>query len=889
MRTPTLPALLLACAWAATAAGAGPADDDRDLVATAKAAFLWGYPVVDNYNVLYRYSLDRSSPEYKAPLNAISHARDVAGPEDRAIVSPNVDTPYSYAWLDLRAEPIVLSLPAFEKERYVSLQLIDAYTYILGYVTPRTNGTTGGDFLLAGPAWHGAAPPGVEQVFRSPTDLVLGLYRTQILGPGDLPKVQALQDRFRVRTLSEYTKSAPPPAAAALRPAAPLDVRREPTSMAFWSVLSWMLQFMPVLPEEAELRRSFERIGVVPGQPFATKDEATRAALVEGMRQGLAEMNARSRTIKSSAEQFGSREFLKDDYLTRAVAAMIGIYGNAAEEYLGVGYTADSEGQAFDGRQSYRIRFAPGGLPPVGAFWSITAYTADRFVYANPLHRYGISSRMLGDLTKDPDGGVTLLVQHASPGPGREANWLPVPATPFGLTFRTYQPGEAIRSGRWTAPPVVRVSDGAAATTLEQRVDAAFEATFPLYEMARARFNAMVNPLNPAPSPVNGTPVHRRGLIDHTARDVTTPNNDTLYSATWLDLHATPVGLRVPRVDAGRYWSVALLDIFTNNFAILGREHDGEGPVEVTVVGPGWNGPTPPGRVLRSPSNDVQVVGRFLVDGPADLPAVHALQDGFRVEPLDGRARPLPQWVPVVRSTDPENYLAVVNEMLARNPVPAAEAALFDSWSDLGIGGGAYAFVRTKPEVQAAWRARLPQLHEGLREGLKRGARNVAGWSVPSPEVGDFGTHYPLRAAVAFGGLSALPSREAMYLNLESDPASGQPLTGARRYRLVVPPIEARGFWSLSMYEKDGDGRMFFAANPIGRYSVGDRTPGLQRRPDGTIELLLQHEPPADRRNWLPTPAGTWAITLRIYLPSEAMRRGEAPLPRLDRSPAQGR
>ena len=86
-----------------------------------------------------------------------------------------------------------------------------------------------------------------------------------------------------------------------------------------------------------------------------------------------------------------------------------------------------------------------------------------------------------------------------------------------------------------------------------------------------------------------------------------------------------------------------------------------------------------------------------------------------------------------------------------------------------------------------------------------------------------------------------------MYLNLESDPASGQPLTGARRYRLVVPPIEARGFWSLSMYEKDGDGRLFFAANPIGRYSVGDRTPGLQRRPDGTIEILLQHEPPADR------------------------------------------
>ena len=158
-------------------------------------------------------------------------------------------------------------------------------------------------------------------------------------------------------------------------------------------------------------------------------------------------------------------------------------------------------------------------------------------------------------------------------------------------------------------PPGAWAQQAEAPGALERRVDAAFEAAFPLYEMARARFNAMVNPLNPAPSPVNGTPVNRRNLIDHTARDVTTPNNDTLYSATWLDLHATPVRIRVPRVEGGRYWSVALLDIFTNNFAILGRQQDGEGPVEVTVVGPQWAGPLPGGRVIRSPSNDVQLVG----------------------------------------------------------------------------------------------------------------------------------------------------------------------------------------------------------------------------------------------------------------------------------------
>jgi hypothetical protein len=853
-----------------------------DTAALAREAFIYGFPMVDTYAVLHRFCFNPRSPEYKGPINTIAHARDVAGPADTAFVAPNVDTPYSYAWLDLRAEPMVLTVPPFEPRRYVSVQLLDAYTYIIDYITPRTNGHRGGTFMIAGPEWNGATPPGVTRVFRSPTDLALAFYRTQLFGTEDKPAVHHLQDQYIVQPLSAFLRQPRPPQPAPLRPVPPVDPRNIDDPAAFFTVLNWMLGHAPVLPEEAPLRARLARLGVKGGTPFPTPNAAMRQALLNGMREGLAKMTARAARVRSSAELFGSRAFLGGDYLTRATAAMIGIYGNAADEYLGIGYQTDGDGQAFDGRHAYTIRFAPGAEPPVGAFWSITAYTKDRFVYANALRRYKISADMVPGLKKDPDGGFTLHVQHASPGADREANWLPVPDGPFGLTFRTYLPGPAIRSGTWTAPPVVRAAQRTAAGGLEARVDAAFEATFPLYEMARARFNAMVNPLNPQPSPVNGGPVHRRTLIDHTARDVTTPNNDTLYSATWLDLRSTPVRLHVPRVDVERYWSVALLDIFTNNFAILGREHDGEGPVDVTVIGPSWTGPTPSGRVVRSPSNDVQVVVRLLVDGAADAPAVHRLQDAIRVEPVSAGVEPLPQWVPVRTSTDPENFLAVVNEMLWRNPVPAAEAGLFASWRDLGIGGGAYAFVRTTPEVQAAWRARLPVLHERLREGLKRGARIVLGWSVPSPDVGDFGTNYPLRAAVAFGGLSALASREAIYLNLESDPATGAPLDGRRRWRLVIPPIQARGFWSLSMYEKDAEGRLFFAGNPIGRFSVGDRTPGLQRRPDGSIELLLQHDAPRDTRNWLPTPAGSMALTLRVYVPSDAMRRGEAPLPRIE-------
>jgi hypothetical protein len=218
-----------------------------------------------------------------------------------------------------------------------------------------------------------------------------------------------------------------------------------------------MLDAMPSLPDEANLRGRFSKIGIMPGASFSAGDSLRTAAILRGMQSGLNAIQKRAARVRSSAELFGSREFLKDDYEIRAAGAMLGILGNAAEEYLGIGYAADAEGRPFDGRKSYRIRFAPGRLPPVGAFWSITVYNAERLLYANELRLYVINSPMVSDLEKDDDGGFTLYVQHSSPGPGKEANWLPVPATPFGLTFRAYLPGDAIRTGRWKAPPVTPV------------------------------------------------------------------------------------------------------------------------------------------------------------------------------------------------------------------------------------------------------------------------------------------------------------------------------------------------------------------------------------------------------------------------------------------------
>ena len=372
-----------------------PVSSVEDVREVAREAFVYGLPTVDLYRILHNFALDPASPEYKAPLNEVFHSRRLADPHDRSIVAMNVDTPYSYAWLDLRAEPVVLTMPPFEQERYVSAQLIDLYTYIVGYVSPRTNGHQGGEFLIAGPSWTGEPPAGMK-AFSCPTDLCLVLIRTQLFDDSDMPNVAAIQDAVAVRPLSVITRIAARTAAG-------------------------------------------DRTGCARGNAGGP---------------GRDEILQRAKSVRSSGEIFGSREFFAGDHLARATGAFLGILGNAAEEYLGVGYQADGRGRPFDGARRYTITFAPGELPPVGAFWSITFYDADKQLYANEIGRYVISSRHVSAMHRDADGGLTIDVQQKAPAAERRANWLPCPPGPFGLTFRTYLPGEAIRDGSWTAPPV---------------------------------------------------------------------------------------------------------------------------------------------------------------------------------------------------------------------------------------------------------------------------------------------------------------------------------------------------------------------------------------------------------------------------------------------------
>jgi hypothetical protein len=421
-------------------------------------------------------------------------------------------------------------------------------------------------------------------------------------------------------------------------------------------------------------------------------------------------------------------------------------------------------------------------------------------------------------------------------------------------------------------------------TTPDAELQAAYAYTFPYYEMARTRFvSAEVQKL-----PVN-TLNHRRALADHTARTVTTPNNDTLYSSAWLDLSAGPVELSVPHMPAGRYWSVQFMDASTRTAALIGSRHEGEGRLTVWIAREGDTTEPPAGvRVLRLPTRDVWMLGRIVVDGPHDLPAVHALQDGMVLRPVKAGpapGAPVAPTVPRGSPTDGANYLAVVNDMLQRNGVPMADQDRFKRWAAFGLG------THTTAEQGTAFTAALPALNAALRSGAPRAAtaRVVQRWVYPNPAIGTYGTDHGLRAAVALSGLGALPPAEALYLNALTD-SSGQPLHGTHRYRVRFPAqgIGAQGFWSLSMYQIEPDGRLFFIDNPIRRYAVGNRSAGLVKHDDGSMELVVQAQEPAEaaqKANWLPAPAGPFRLSLRAYLPTAALANGEAALPVVERLP----
>lgn len=382
----------------------------------------------------------------------------------------------------------------------------------------------------------------------------------------------------------------------------------------------------------------------------------------------------------------------------------------------------------------------------------------------------------------------------------------------------------------------------------------------PLIEMATTRTRLLK-----APGAAINRLSHTRTLSDHAARWVTTPNNDTLYSSAFLDLSKGAVTLTIPPMGK-RYYSVAVMDMFTNNNVVLGtRTIGGEGGT-FTLVGPGQasTGPNP----VRIATPHAWMLIRILTDGGEDLADTHKAQDGFVLKgPAGG---PLAAYA--ARDAKPADYFAAARTLLASDPAPP---------TDLKILRGTGAFLGAGPFSETA---AADGVDEAKMITVFAKGRQVftGGWSYPRPNLGDYGQDYLYRAIVALQGLGALPVAEAMYLKAAGDDGAGT-FTGDGPYRLSLPAqLPLDGFWSLSMYEATADGQFFFTDNPLKRYAIGDRTQGLKRNADGTLDLWIgRADPGGDKTaNWLPAPkSGPFAMYLRAYLPKAELLDGRFRLP----------
>ncbi len=405
----------------------------------------------------------------------------------------------------------------------------------------------------------------------------------------------------------------------------------------------------------------------------------------------------------------------------------------------------------------------------------------------------------------------------------------------------------------------------------------AFCIAFPLFEFARTGWVAAAPSAGRVQHRYNQMVVQAR-LSDERSRTVTTPNRDTLYATARLDLSNGPALVEIPSVNE-RYFSVALMNAFTDNFAYFGTRGTGGRGVHALIAGPDWRGEPPPGTALvRSETSDVWLLARAHVPDPADPSGAIAT---LRKIAITHAPKPLLLPVAPTHSDDVANVLAVANAILARCSPQSLAARGVRDLSRFGLEPGSLdAWQRLGPGMQEAWRSTADMAKARFREGFARGGPEAQGWRYPPAAIGSTTASWELRAGVALSGLGAAEQIEATYARTDVD-VTGQPLDGARPYRLEIPKnVPAAAFWSVTLYAIEEDGRLFFQPNPMQAYSVSNRMPQTRMGKDGSTTIFVGPNPPEDPTvNWLPSAAGRMALVFRAYLPEPALRRGEWLLP----------
>jgi hypothetical protein len=435
----------------------GPAAEGietQEVRGLARDAYIFTYPLVMNYRTMFMQAIDGDKAMGKWLHLGLS------SPADTDIVTPNNDTPYSYAWVDLRTEPWVLTMPRIEKERFYTSQWDDYWGYVLDNPGSVNDGNDGISVLLASPSWKGNLPEGVARVIQGESDFLGTLTRTQIIGgQEDLRKVREIQESYKLEPLSSFAGTPAPSPAPAI--AWPKWSEGDETEEAYWSYVSFLLPFVTPNPEDQALYEALAKLGIESGSTWdpETMDPAVREAMQSGLEDGRAQMKKLSEGGIDAAKFFGTRERVGTNYMDRALGVYMGIFGNVKEVSVYLSMPADADGKPLDGSTSaYTLTFTKEQIPPVDYFWSITMYKLpQRWLVENPIDRYSIGSATSG-LKTNEDGSLVIYVGKESPGKDKESNWLPAPDGPFWTVMRCYGPDDSIINGTYKRPDYVAES-----------------------------------------------------------------------------------------------------------------------------------------------------------------------------------------------------------------------------------------------------------------------------------------------------------------------------------------------------------------------------------------------------------------------------------------------
>lgn len=442
-------------------APAAPVSDWRETYAYTLGiqAFVFGFPWVFLPEIRWKWVTQDPHSAFVpyAPLNQFWNSRNLTTAEYRDGGTPNNDTLYSIAWLDLVQEPLILSVPDVG-DRYYTMEMASLDSDNFAYVGKRTTGTKAGNYAIMGPNWKGTLPVGVTALPRSRTNAALIIGRTLVYDSDDVNVVNRIQDQYKLTPLGlRGTNETAPTSRDVWQP---FDPKIDP--LAVWKTMNRAMAENPPFAGQADIVRGFAEIGVGPGRDVASTDVATQAGLKRAAIDGMKLLRAAMLDMGKKVNGWGypppamGRAGLAYEFLLRAsLQCLGGIIANDTAEAIYMNTSTDDAGAHLSGANSYTMHFAPGGAPQVGAFWSVSMYGMDNNFVSNPVNRYKLGSLPKGSITPDAGGGMTLHIGNTSPA-GSAVNWLPAPTGEFYLVLRTYMPEGTLLTQTWVPPAVTK-------------------------------------------------------------------------------------------------------------------------------------------------------------------------------------------------------------------------------------------------------------------------------------------------------------------------------------------------------------------------------------------------------------------------------------------------